>query len=198
MERARPKKAWRDGDRGRDSSAHRRGADDVQRRQEEASRNTAIAREHRTALEALFAPKVEEAKSVAPKAAARIVLAPNPNTDPKHTERRRLLDKLLAAAGAGPISKVAEEFLAAGFVFPDEQEIYLQLLEHADETRVGEAVDALAKILVGELPKRKPVLDQRLRRIEEHAENPATRETASALRRLIHGRPSLPAAGQSR
>lgn len=199
MDRDRPKKSWRDVDRGRDKSAHRRGVDEMARRQEEAARASAETREHRNALEALFAPKVEEAAPVVlPKTAARIVLAPNPNADPRNAERRRLLGKLANAAGPASISRVADEFITAGFEFPEDQEIYLQLLEHVDEARVRDAIARLTRLLAGELPKRKPVLDQRLRRIEEHAEETETREAASALRRVVQGRPGSSAAGGSR
>lgn len=195
----RPRKSWRDVDRGRDKSAHRREADERARHQQETARSNAVAREHRNALEALFAPKVEDAKPVElPKTAPRIVLAPNPNADPRHAERRRLLAKLANAAGPASISRFADEFVAAGFSFPDDQEIYLQLLEHTDEVRVREAIEALQKLLAGELPKRKPVLDQRLRRIEEHAEEAATRDAASVLRRMVAGRPGWSSSGGAR
>jgi hypothetical protein len=195
MERERQKKAWRDIDKAKDRSTHRRDPGEAERRREDLARSNTEVREHKAALEALFAPKGEETPRPpdAPRAAPRLVLPPNPNADPRNAERRRLLAKLLSAAGPGSISKVANDFVAAGFTFPDDQEVYLQLLEHVEETRVQEAIDALSRLLAGELPKRKPVLDQRLRRIEEHAESAPTRESAAALRRLIHGR-AAPAA----
>ncbi len=198
----REKKPWREVDRAKDRSASRREAQDTQRRREETARANAETRQVRSALEALFTPKGAEDPAAAAaetaRSAARIVLPPNPNADPKNAERRRLLGKLLSAAGPGAISKVANEFVAAGFSFPDDQEVYLQLLEHVNEDRVREAVDALSRILAGELPKRKHVLDQRLRRIEEHAEECSTRQAATALRRLIHGRAAGPGQGSNR
>ena len=49
-----------------------------------------------------------------------------------------------------------EAFLGAGHSFPDDQEIFLQMLEHRDETRVREAITQLERLLAGQLPKRKP------------------------------------------
>lgn len=189
MGREREKKSWRDIDRGRDASMHRR-VSEADRRREETSRNNAVQREYRNALEALFSPKRDEPEAAAAssKLAARIVLPPSPNADPRNAERRRLLGKLLGATGPGPISKVADEFVAAGFTFPDDQEIHLQLLEHVNELRVREAIDSLQRLFAGQLPKRKPLLEQRLRRIEEQAEEAETREAAAALRRVIQGR----------
>jgi hypothetical protein len=66
------------------------------------------------------------------------------------------------------------------------------MLEHADETRVREAIGALGALLVGELPKRRAVLESRLRRIEQFAEDHDTREGAADLRRKVSGRGARP------
>ena len=52
------------------------------------------------------------------------------------------------------------------------------------------AIEALSGILAGELPKRRAVLESRLRRIEEFAEEPSTREAATRLRRNLGGPPA--------
>jgi len=131
-------------------------------------------------------------RDAAQKGPGRIVLAPPPQTDPRTTERQRLLGKLLLAQGRPNISKAADEFLRAGFTFPEDQDVHLQLLEHTDEDKVREAIDALSGLLVGELPKRRAVLESRLRRIEEFAEEEATRAAAERLRRSVSGRPASP------
>jgi len=156
-------------------------------------------KEHRAALEALFAPRQEPEKnakdkngkdgsSTTPKP-GRIVLAPPPQSDPRGVERQKLLGKLLGAEGRPRITKAANDFLGAGFTFPDDQDVHLKLLEHSDESRVREALGALGTLLVGELPKRRAVLESRLRRIEEFAEDETTREAAAQLRRKVCGRP---------
>ncbi|WP_437671717.1 hypothetical protein [Sorangium sp. So ce131] len=164
------------------------------------------AKQHRAALEALFSPRkepevedskggrVKSGRDAASKTPGRIVLAPPPQSDPKAVERQRLLSKLLGASGRPNISKAANDFLRAGHVFPAEQDVYLQLLEHSDEQRIQEAIDELSNILVGELPKRRAVLESRLRRIEEFAEEAATREAAERLRRQVSGRAEAPGA----
>jgi uncharacterized small protein (DUF1192 family) len=169
-------------------------------------------KQHRAALEALFSPR-KHADAKAPAdgkgegasstvkvggrgtgqpAGGRIVLAPPPQSDPKTAERQKLLGKLLVAEGRPQISKAANDFLRAGFTFPVEQDVQLQLLEHSNEAHVLTAIDALRDLLVGELPKRRAMLESRLRRIEQFAEDPATREAAECLRRSVSGRPARP------
>lgn len=164
---------------------------------EQAAEDKRTAKQHRAALEALFAPKKDEADAKderAPQAkpSQRIVLSPPPVSDPRTQERQKLLGKLLHAEGRPNVSKAANDFLRAGFTFPDEQDVHLKLLEHADEERVRDACEALSKLLLGELPKRRAVLESRLRRIEEFAEEPATREAAKKLFRRLTGRSDTP------
>jgi len=160
------------------------------------------ANQHRAALEALFTPKREPEGNGAGDAGStgngggkgraagggRIVLAPPPQSDPLAVERQKLLGRLLVAEGRPKITKAADEFFKAGFTLPEEQDVYLQLLEHSDEEQVRGAIDMLATLLAGELPKRRAVLESRLRRIEQFAEEPPTREAAERLRRRVGGR----------
>lgn len=149
---------------------------------------------HRAALEALFAPKPsadagangKNKQETTPKP-NRVVAAPAPkNVDPRELERQKLLGKLLGSEGRPQITKAANDFLGAGFSFPDDQEVHLKLLEHSDESFVRDALGAL--MLIADLPKRRAVLESRLRRIEEFAEEQPTRDAAAQLRRKVSGR----------
>ncbi len=150
-------------------------------------------KQHRAALEALFAPKREAPASEPSKPAAQpmkmIVITPAPPGDPRGPERQRLLSRFMIAEGRPAVSKAADDFWRAGFTFPADQDIHLKLLDHGDEGRVREAINALEGILAGELPKRRAVLESRLRRIEEYAEEEPTRASADRLRKLVTGRP---------
>jgi hypothetical protein len=117
---------------------------------------------------------------------ARIIAGPAGPSDPKELERARLLERLLTAAGRPSISRAVEDFLGAGFSLPREQEVWLQVLEHSDEARVAQAITELAAILDVEEPKRRAVLDSRLRRIEEFADEPNTKRAATDLRRTLN------------
>lgn len=152
---------------------------------------------HRAALEALFAPKKkpvpeadERAALAAAKGGGRIVLKAPTTVDPAAAELQRLLARLLVAEGRAAVSKAADELLRGGHTFPTTQDVYLQLLEHRDEALVRTAIEGLRGLLAGEPPKRKTVLESRLRRLEELAEDGATRSAASELRRGVGAGPT--------
>jgi hypothetical protein len=117
--------------------------------------------------------------------AARIVTIGGNVADPRELERRKLLRRLMECEGRGAISRAADEYLQQGFLLPDEQPVHLQLLEHFDESLARSSMSAISLLLEEEMPLKKPVLDQRLRRLEEHADELSTRELAAELRRTL-------------
>lgn len=181
--------------------SRRGGTGGVARAGTESPEDRRSASQHRAALEALFAPKrdpeVEKApdakNGAASKPGGRIVLPSPPQTDSRGAERQKLLQRLLVAEGRPSVTKAADDLVKAGFSLPHDQDVYLKLLEHAREDEVRAAIASLDTILAGELPKRRAVLESRLRRIEQFAEDAETREAAEALRRRVSGRPASPA-----
>ncbi len=91
----------------------------------------------------------------------------------------------MASETRGAITRAADDYVLAGFEFPAEQQVQLQLLEHFDEERARSAIEVLARLFSSEPPQKKPILEQRLRRLEEYADEPATRDAAAELRRAI-------------
>ncbi|HVU04447.1 MAG TPA: hypothetical protein VHE30_21970 [Polyangiaceae bacterium] len=120
-----------------------------------------------------------------PRRAARIVRLGTALADDREREREKLLHRVMQSDGRGAISRATEEFLSKGFALPDEQAVHLQLLEHFDETRAHDSLVAMKRLLADEPPIKRPVLDQRLRRLEEHADEPAIRALAADLRRSL-------------
>jgi hypothetical protein len=122
---------------------------------------------------------------VAPRS-GRIVTRVAGALDERTLERDRLLGKLRAAEGRPAITRAANELFKASFELPeDDQHVHLQLLEHTEEARVRDAIARLATILEQEPPKRFAVLDSRLRRLEEFADEAETRDAATAMRKRI-------------
>lgn len=116
---------------------------------------------------------------------ARIVQAQPGQVDENERERLRLLSHLMDSEGRSAISRAAEKYFAAGFALPEEQEVQLKLLEHFDEGRARDALEVLSRLIADEKPKQVPVFDQRLRRLEEYADEAATRTAAAELRRAL-------------
>lgn len=118
-----------------------------------------------------------------PRRSARIVSLPSRDEDARELLRKRLLERLMLSETRGAISRAANEYLEEGFDFPEEQEVQLQLLEHFDEDRAREAIACLSGILEEEDPIKRPILERRLKRIEEYADEAATRTAAADLLR---------------
>lgn len=116
---------------------------------------------------------------------ARIIQRKEDEVDETEKNRRRLLSRYLAAEGRAAITRAADAYFVEGFKLPLEQEVQLKLLEHFDEKRAEEAVAALTDLLEEDAPMQLPVLRQRLRRIEDHAEDLELRQAATDLRRQL-------------
>jgi hypothetical protein len=103
-----------------------------------------------------------------------------PSRAADHERREKLLGRLLAAEGPRAIARAADEFVAA-FGFPrTDEEACVKLLDHPDEARAREAMESLRAATT--LPKRRALVEARLRRLEDGAEEPETRALAAALR----------------
>jgi hypothetical protein len=126
----------------------------------------------------------QDEKTAVRRRAVRIVKAADSATGPGNREQQ-LLDRLMRSQGRGAISRAANDLWESKFTVPKRQEIQIQLLEHENEHRARDAVFAMAELLQREAPIKRPVLDQRLRRLEEWAEDPITRDAAGALRRSM-------------
>jgi len=129
------------------------------------------------------APNVEVA-AVAAKRAARIVGAPAA-VDEAELERRHLLSRLLESEGPAAVTRAANAYRKAGFQFPEEQLVQLKLLEHSDEAEVCSALAVLTSLLDQQPPIKLPVFEQRLKRLEDGAEEAETRVRAAELRRVL-------------
>lgn len=125
------------------------------------------------------------ASGVAPRRAARIVQVNAMGQDTREQERKRLILRLLASEGRAAISRAANDLELAGFAFPIAQDVQLQLLEHVDEGRAFEALQQLSSLLRDESPIKRPLFEQRLKRLEESADEQAVRLAAAELRRAI-------------
>jgi len=137
----------------------------------------------RPSVPAARTPEVPE-----PPRSRRVATAPVVEADPREGERQKLLHKLLTAEGPSKVARAAADLRRAGFDFPREEDVQLSLLEHSDEDQVCAAIDVLGALYREKPPKRRGMLESRLRRIEEMADEARTREAAAGLRRSVSGR----------
>jgi hypothetical protein len=137
-----------------------------------------------TPAAAPVAPSKPEEPSAPAKRGARIIRG-STTQDDAELERRQLLARLLNSEGPAAVTRAANAYQKSGFTFPEEQLIQLKLLEHSDETQVCRALDVLTALLDQQSPIKLPIFEQRLKRLEEGAENPETRRRAGDLRRAL-------------
>jgi hypothetical protein len=132
------------------------------------------------------APAAPEAEAVpvVNKRAARIVGTATA-IDDSELDRRHLLARLLDSEGPAAVTRAAKAYRKAGFQFPEEQLVQLKLLEHTDEIEVCTALDVLTALLDEQAPIKLPVFEQRLKRLEDGAEEAETRTRAAELRRVL-------------
>jgi hypothetical protein len=131
-----------------------------------------------------IAPPAETPILAPPKRAARIITQTTA-LDEAELERRQLLSRLLDSEGPSAVTRAANAYRKGGFSFPDEQPVQLKLLEHSDEGEVCHALEVLASLLDRQPPIKLPVFEQRLKRLEDSAENQETRTRAAELRRVL-------------
>jgi hypothetical protein len=112
-------------------------------------------------------------------------IAPVKSLSDGERELERLIAKLRSAEGRVAITEAANALFNSGHAVPEDQQVHVQLLEHDDESRVCDAIHRLTAILGDEPPKRPQVLDARLRRLEEFADEADTRRLAKQLRRHL-------------
>jgi hypothetical protein len=132
--------------------------------------------------------EVEREKLAAPpspKRVARIVKPTESSVDQRERERERLLARLLGSEGRAAVTRAATDYRAQNFEYPREQAVQLKLLEHLDEEVIREAISNLSALIAVEPVLKRPVLEQRLKRLEDTAEDEATRASASELRRCL-------------
>lgn len=126
-------------------------------------------------------PPIEKERRV-----ARIAAAPTTSLlDDATARRERLLERLILSEGRSAISRVANELLEGSEPLPETQEVQLQLLEHIDERRAKDAMVVLERLWGSQTPIKRPILDQRLRRLESEADDAEIRSKAAQLRRTL-------------
>lgn len=99
----------------------------------------------------------------------------------------QLLERFLRADGRGVISRIAIDLQNHQIEIPGTPEYQIQLLEHSDDRIVEAALNRLEALFdQGDLSK-EPLLERRLRRIEDDSDAPALSKHAVRLLQKFRG-----------
>jgi hypothetical protein len=90
----------------------------------------------------------------------------------------------LSSEGRGAVTRAADQYLRAGFEFPLEQPRAAPAARASGRGAGTGRVETLRGIVVSEPPLKRPILEQRLKRLEDSAEEAETRAAATELRRV--------------
>jgi hypothetical protein len=104
----------------------------------------------------------------------------------KKYSREEMHARFVKAQGSHAITEAFEAFSYAGYALDDDdQEGWLQVLEHRDESKVRGAIEKLRTEFARKPARHKPLLIQRLRRLEDNADEPETVAAAGDLRKSV-------------
>lgn len=171
MSEDRPKKSWRDVDRSKDRSAHRR----EERPAGSPQKRERTQKTYRAALDRLFTQG----------GLGKILPTDGEGTPESGPNRIRLLVDIRGAAEPDEITRAIDAFVRAFGDLPDEVDLWAQAAWHDDIEIVRTALSKLPALLASQPLKRTRALVGRLRYLEDLAEDPEMRRQAAELRRRI-------------
>jgi len=169
----RPKPSWRDIDRRKDKSKH--VVNETEKRQGRGTQRAASG--YKSMLDNFF----EGGKAPAHVRHQLEKLSPAG----QESEIPSLARAVRQAVGSREVASAVDALLNASGDLPDDWDVLIQVLLHPDEERVRDAMARIDRLLNRRMPKRKDLLQERLRRLETLAEEEETKEAARALSRRL-------------
>ncbi|MFH1130608.1 MAG: hypothetical protein V1754_04695 [Pseudomonadota bacterium] len=168
MDDDRPRKSWREIDKAKDRSAHRK----EERPAHGGGKSTKRTQQsYRATLDRLF-----ESGRV-----GQLIEKKAPgSTEGAEGGRIKLLRKIKEAEGVNAVTEAVDVFLKE-HPLPDDSEILAKMLEHRDPDRQQEALERLHKVINVDPPKRARALIGRLKLIRDTADEPVMIKIASEL-----------------
>jgi hypothetical protein len=170
--------SWRDIDRKKDSSSHI-DKNDPYKKQRRGGRSADPSKGYRTALDTLF-----EGGAV-PEKYQGLAKARESLQKSDGSPRQAALKKIREAFGRAEVEAAVKAYLAVDPELPHDADALLSVLLHPDEGLVRRAIAALDEMHQERPLKRQDLLRQRLRQIEDLAEESKTAEAAEAFRRKL-------------
>ena len=167
----RPRRSWREIDRNKDRSSHRK---EERRDSDDRRGGPRRERSYRAALDRLF-DSGKIAELVEQK-------APSSGSDKGGESRIKALATIKSAVGRDEVTRTVDAYLQQWDGLPDDVEILGQLLEHRNPTLQLDAMERIEQLLQQERPKRTRAMLGQLRMIRDVDDDP---EMVALARRLI-------------
>ncbi len=173
----RPRRSWREIDRKKDGSVHVDRADPYKKKKTGA-RVDGRSKSYRSALDTFFdggslPERFEKLGDTKEKLKG------------KGSKRQKALRELKEAVATSDVKKALAVYLKTDSELPRDVDALLNVLQHPDEGLVQRAIEMLDEMSNERPLKRVELLRQRLRRVEDLAEESETVEMAADFRRKI-------------
>jgi hypothetical protein len=170
----RPKRSWREIDKKKDSSAHRQ-ADRAPLDKNRQARADSASKVYKSKLDAFF-----DGETKAP-AMVQDQLEKLKPTSPEEKARAKALQAIKDVGTSSAADKAVGAYLET-WKLPPDFDVLSQVLTCSDEDYLSDAMALLDKMLGAKrVPKRTPLLEQRLRRVKTLADDPDLQEEAGEL-----------------
>lgn len=174
----RPRRSWREIDRKKDGSAHIDQSDPY-KKSKRGARVDGRSKSYRSALDTFF-----DGGSV-PERFEKLQETKGKLKGGKGSKRQKALRDLKDAVGTSDVKITLASYLKVDPELPRDMDALMNVLQHPDEGLVQRAISLLDEIISERSLPRKELLKQRLRRVEDLAEETDTAEMASELRRKL-------------
>lgn len=170
--------SWRDIDRKKDQS-HHIDRSDPYRKNTRGARVDGRSKSYKQALDTFF-----EGGSL-PERFQKLSNVQEKLKQGGGSKRQNALRKLQDAVGRFEVEVAFKEYLEIDPELPRDVNALLAVLEHSDEGLLQRAIELIEELISSKSFPRKELLKQRLRKIEDLAEEPETVEMAESLRRKL-------------
>lgn len=170
----RPKKSWRDIDKNKDRSSHRK---------EERSKMNPFKQARADSASKVYKSKLDDFFDGDGKAPAHVKekLAALSDTSPDGKKRKAAAKKISDAATSSAKTRAVAEYLKQWDLPPD-HDVLVEVLSCSDEEYVELALERIEELLdANRPPKRTAVMEQRLKRLVTLAEEESVQQMAQAL-----------------
>jgi hypothetical protein len=173
-DRNKRQKSWREIDRGKDRSAHRK-EDRPRVPPHQQARSESASKVYRSRLDAFFDGDGKAPEQVRDKLKALDTKVPGGK------ERTAALKKIKDAGTSSAVTKAVRAYLEQ-WELPPDHDVLVQVLTASDDEYVAAALELIGELLdANRAPRRTTLLEQRLKRIVSLGEEPDLQDRARAL-----------------